>query len=208
MSLNNQLALSLNLISTHLLQIVEQLYREMQDNDENQQSPNFCLLLVSEPEITEHLEQQLGNSQHPITVTSLSVTEFLSAAFNQRYNLGCFIDPSFLSNDPTALTDSSTVNNRQPHRANTYQDAYQKDYQSVAIRLRDLFAEQCLFLTYASSSKLKLNSLGYIPITIETEDNLSALVSWQFNLYDYKQRPDWLNAKYWANPENFDKYRW
>ena len=31
---------------------------------------------------------------------------------------------------------------------------------------------------------------------------------WQFNLYDYKPQPDWLNARYWANPENFDKYRW
>lgn len=31
---------------------------------------------------------------------------------------------------------------------------------------------------------------------------------WQFNLYDYKPRPNWLNADYWANPENWDKYRW
>ena len=31
---------------------------------------------------------------------------------------------------------------------------------------------------------------------------------WQFNLYDYKQLPNWLNADYWANPENWDKHRW
>ena len=24
----------------------------------------------------------------------------------------------------------------------------------------------------------------------------------------YKQVPDWLNAKFWANPENFGKYWW
>lgn len=29
-----------------------------------------------------------------------------------------------------------------------------------------------------------------------------------FDLYSYKVTPDWLNAKYWANPELFDKYRW
>ena len=31
---------------------------------------------------------------------------------------------------------------------------------------------------------------------------------WLFNILDYKQVPDWLNAKYWANPENWNKYRW
>ncbi|MGV8865199.1 MAG: DUF6231 family protein, partial [Pseudomonas sp.] len=25
---------------------------------------------------------------------------------------------------------------------------------------------------------------------------------------DYKQVPDWLNAKFWANPENYGKYWW
>ncbi|MBC3478149.1 DUF6231 family protein [Pseudomonas taiwanensis] len=29
-----------------------------------------------------------------------------------------------------------------------------------------------------------------------------------YDLHDYKQVPDWLNAKFWANPENFSKYWW
>lgn len=29
-----------------------------------------------------------------------------------------------------------------------------------------------------------------------------------YDLFDYKQVPDWLNAKFWANPENFGKYWW
>lgn len=29
-----------------------------------------------------------------------------------------------------------------------------------------------------------------------------------YDLLDYKQAPDWLNAKFWANPENFGKYWW
>jgi len=29
-----------------------------------------------------------------------------------------------------------------------------------------------------------------------------------YDLHDYKQVPDWLNAKFWANPENFGKYWW
>ena len=29
-----------------------------------------------------------------------------------------------------------------------------------------------------------------------------------YDLLDYKQVPDWLNAKFWANPQNFGKYWW
>ncbi|MBF4206634.1 DNA-binding response regulator [Pseudomonas donghuensis] len=29
-----------------------------------------------------------------------------------------------------------------------------------------------------------------------------------YDLHEYKQIPDWLNAKFWANPENFGKYWW
>lgn len=29
-----------------------------------------------------------------------------------------------------------------------------------------------------------------------------------YDLLDYKQVPDWLNAKFWANPELFGKYWW
>ena len=29
-----------------------------------------------------------------------------------------------------------------------------------------------------------------------------------YDLREYKQVPGWLNAKFWANPENFGKYWW
>lgn len=29
-----------------------------------------------------------------------------------------------------------------------------------------------------------------------------------YDLRDYKQVPDWLNARFWANPQNFGKYWW
>ncbi|TBU94700.1 DUF6231 family protein [Phytopseudomonas dryadis] len=29
-----------------------------------------------------------------------------------------------------------------------------------------------------------------------------------YDLLEYKQVPDWLNAKFWANPDNFGKYWW
>lgn len=29
-----------------------------------------------------------------------------------------------------------------------------------------------------------------------------------YDLREYKQVPDWLNARFWANPQNFGKYWW
>src|ERR1700712_391318 len=34
------------------------------------------------------------------------------------------------------------------------------------------------------------------------------LTLYTYDLREYKQVPDWLNAKFWANPENFGKYWW
>lgn len=31
---------------------------------------------------------------------------------------------------------------------------------------------------------------------------------YRFNIYDYKDTPDWLNARYWAHPERWGKERW
>lgn len=44
--------------------------------------------------------------------------------------------------------------------------------------------------------------------SIENNSELNQLRAWQFNLFDYKPRPQWLNAHYWANPENWGKFRW
>lgn len=38
--------------------------------------------------------------------------------------------------------------------------------------------------------------------------NEQVLNLFTYDLRDYKQVPDWLNAKFWANPENFGKYWW
>jgi len=38
--------------------------------------------------------------------------------------------------------------------------------------------------------------------------NDRSLALYTYDLADYKQVPDWLNNKYWANPEMFDKYWW
>ncbi|GGM07337.1 DUF6231 family protein [Pseudomonas asuensis] len=34
------------------------------------------------------------------------------------------------------------------------------------------------------------------------------LTLFTYDLHDYKQVPDWLNARFWAHPERFGKYWW
>ncbi|VEF09416.1 Uncharacterised protein [Pseudomonas fluorescens] len=40
----------------------------------------------------------------------------------------------------------------------------------------------------------------------QREDQVLTLFT--YDLLDYKQVPDWLNSRFWANPENFGKYWW
>jgi len=40
----------------------------------------------------------------------------------------------------------------------------------------------------------------------QREDQVVSLFT--YDLREYKQVPDWLNARFWANPENFGKYWW
>ncbi|MEN6670124.1 DUF6231 family protein [Psychrobacter sp. B38] len=96
-------------------------------------------------------------------------------------------------------------------------------YIPLIMRYRDLYAAHLLI---ALDNSIDLNAYGFTPFDILNEQSLdinnniqveqadssysSATPAklWQFNLYDYKKLPNWLNADYWANPENWDKNRW
>ena len=70
-------------------------------------------------------------------------------------------------------------------------------------RLRDQLARRVLVLEAPDPRNAEeLTALGFNVLAREP------LLLAAFDLYDYKQRPDWLNAKYWANPELWDVYRW
>ena len=70
-------------------------------------------------------------------------------------------------------------------------------------RLRDLLARRVLILAHPHHTSL-LHALGFSQIEQLSEQ----LILWQFNILSYKQVPDWLNSRFWANPENWNKYRW
>ena len=69
-------------------------------------------------------------------------------------------------------------------------------------RLRDLLARQVWVLTHPTHTQ-RLRELGFSCI-----EDLGEWQMWQFNILEYKHIPDWFNSKYWANPENWGKYRW
>ncbi|APZ44054.1 DUF6231 family protein [Acidihalobacter ferrooxydans] len=48
---------------------------------------------------------------------------------------------------------------------------------------------------------LGLQPLGRYP-------RAGGIALYHFDLYDYKRTPDWLNARNWANPEQWNKHRW
>lgn len=140
------------------------------------------------------LKTLLKNTRSPQISTLLELNQ---RQLPERYELACFWLP-------------------------TLSPEFLQQYIPLLMRYRDLYAAHLLI---ALDGTLDLKAYGFTPFDIlhepslemntteQTEQPLSAKSSasarlWQFNLYDYKQLPNWLNADYWANPENWGKHRW
>ncbi|OBS08039.1 DUF6231 family protein [Acidihalobacter prosperus] len=74
--------------------------------------------------------------------------------------------------------------------------------------LRDIHADTLYCLVDADTwpapdmAALGLRAVGVYPRAA------GRLALYHFDLYDYKRTPDWLNARFWAHPERWDKTRW
>jgi len=112
-----------------------------------------------------------------------SVNAFLSLPFTQRYDLG------FVVFDTTEMQKISEIEKAQ-----------------VLVRLRDLMAKRIVVVSKRQDEKL-LRSLGFTQLIDKTLHDADFAL-WQFNILTYKHVPDWFNSKFWANPENWDKFRW
>lgn len=112
-----------------------------------------------------------------------TVTEFLSLPFTQRYDLGLV-----LLNSPELL-EISNVQKSQ-----------------LLVKLRDLMAKRIVVVSQLQDEKL-LRALGFTQLIDKTHHD-SDFALWQFNILTYKHVPDWFNSKFWANPENWNKFRW
>lgn len=66
--------------------------------------------------------------------------------------------------------------------------------------LRDQWCHTC-YLYERLSEQASLTELGFQ--LLQTYADQTAL--FYFDLYDYKRVPDWLNSRFWANPEMWNK---
>lgn len=112
-----------------------------------------------------------------------NVTEFLMLPFQQRYDLGVVI-----------------LNNEQMDTLSTHHKS------QMLVKLRDLMAKRIVVLSHIADEQL-LRSLGFKQL-IEKKNTEQDFALWQFNILNYKHVPDWFNSKFWANPENWNKFRW
>ena len=131
--------------------------------------------------IGQNLAQYQTN--HSIQWHYFSVTEFLNLPFTQRYDVG------FVLLDSQELLAISNTQKSQ-----------------LLVKLRDLMAKRIVVVSQLQDEKL-LRALGFTQLIDRTlHDRDFAL--WQFNILTYKHVPDWFNSKFWANPENWNKFRW
>ena len=131
--------------------------------------------------IGQNLEQYVHH--HSIQWQYFSVSELLNLPFTRRYDL------------VIVLLDVDTIENIE-----------ESEKTQFLVKLRDLFAKRIIVVSRLEDEKL-LRSLGFTQLIDKTthEQNFAL---WQFNILTYKHIPDWFNSKFWANPENWDKFRW
>ncbi|WP_019589362.1 MULTISPECIES: DUF6231 family protein [unclassified Thioalkalivibrio] len=76
--------------------------------------------------------------------------------------------------------------------------------------LRDRWAEETLILHRHRDDRWDLNA--FLALGFRREPAAEAATPdhavYRTSLYDYKLTPDWLNARFWANPEMWDRARW
>lgn len=111
-----------------------------------------------------------------------NVKDMLNLPFTQRYDLAIV----------NLFTQQFSENDHQ--------------ISQILVRLRDLFARKMIVLA-DSKFENQLRALGFTQLS-QTQQNQQLLSIWQFNILTYKHVPDWFNSKFWANPDNWNKYRW
>ncbi len=150
------------------------------------------------------LKNHISNTNNEVSVSATdklqvsTLSELTEQPLSKRYELACFLLPTLSSE-------------------------LLPQYIPILMRYRDLYAAHLLITL---DNTINLKAYGFTPFDIlnehdlKVDDNKQTVLSssasttsvsttlWQFNLYDYKQLPNWLNADYWANPENWGKHRW
>jgi len=79
-------------------------------------------------------------------------------------------------------------------------------------RLRDIYAAWVIVVVDrdeppAGWTRREMIGFGFSLLGDAVQESTPVHV-YEFDVGTYKPTPDWLNSRYWANPELWDKYRW
>ncbi|MCJ8170117.1 DUF6231 family protein [Atopomonas sediminilitoris] len=82
--------------------------------------------------------------------------------------------------------------------------------QALIGQVRNLYSSQLLIALRPAAQQWLETDLYAHAVVLDERFNDCAQPAWlaSYNLLHYKPAPDWLNARFWANPEMFDKFRW
>ena len=83
-----------------------------------------------------------------------------------------------------------------------YRQLTPQELDSLYACMRDQWCRTC-YLYERLSEQASLTELGFQLLQVYTDQ--TAL--FYFDLYDYKRVPEWLNSRFWANPEIWGKKR-
>lgn len=85
-------------------------------------------------------------------------------------------------------------------------DLLREGHEPVLARLRDLHAAAIIAVESgpgASAADEPMRALGFSLLGRDAECS-----TYGFDVASYKRTPDWLNNRFWANPERWNRHRW
>ncbi len=116
--------------------------------------------------------------------------------------------------DSHLLSNQELLQGQWPQRAELaafwLEPADQAQASALIAALRDVYAKRLLVFLPPAAFQWKNDipvSLG-LSLLANYELDGEPYQAWGFDIRTYKQVPDWLNPKFWANPENWNKFRW
>jgi len=74
--------------------------------------------------------------------------------------------------------------------------------------LRNQHAQHLLLIVEQRNVNTNWQLADYLALGFKKRGEFDCYALYSYAIEDYQFKKEWLNSRYWANPDNFDKYRW
>lgn len=76
-------------------------------------------------------------------------------------------------------------------------------------RLRNQYSPHILIIVdNLKSTEQGWELTDYLALGLKKRGHVDVYTLYTYEIENYQFEKDWLNSRYWANPENFNKYHW